>query len=269
MIEVSIVKLGGSVITDKNATEVIAEDNIKKLLSQIKEAGGKVVIVHGAGSFGHPIAKKYDLISGSDEPDDEKLLAVSRTHQKVQFLNTEIVRIGNDLGLPLFPISPSSFVLEVLEGYDFSRDIVSVVLKKGLIPVLYGDMVLSETRNFTVLSGDIIMHKISDSLRQDGFNVKRVIYVSDVDGLFTADPKIDPHADLIENVEYRQFEDVLAMASGSSNTDVTQGMYGKLLEIQNFLLAGTDVSIISSKGGRLKDSLRDIECTGTRFKSKR
>jgi len=53
-----IIKIGGSLITDKKAFEVVREEMIEKIAEQIF---GEVIIVHGVGSFGHPHVKRYGL----------------------------------------------------------------------------------------------------------------------------------------------------------------------------------------------------------------
>lgn len=266
--KISIVKLGGSVITNKSEIEEINEENIRSLMKQLAKSNSHIVLIHGAGSFGHPIAKKYGLIDGDSEPTTEKLLAVSRTHHKVQILNSELIRIGNEEGLPLFPLAPSAFVIETKEGeYDYSRTIVNDVVKQGFIPVFYGDMILSQSRSFTVLSGDVTMHKIAFILQENGFDVKHVVYVSDVNGLYTSDPKIDPNAEMIEDVAAEEFDKYLVLASGSSSTDVTKGMYGKLIEIKEFVKRGINVSIVNVKGKQLQNCLNGLNYIGTTFRA--
>ena len=58
----TILKIGGSIITDKNADDGAANyDEIKRIADEISKHHGRLVVVHGAGSFGHPQAKKYAL----------------------------------------------------------------------------------------------------------------------------------------------------------------------------------------------------------------
>ena len=57
-----ILKLGGSVITDKGADEgVVREADLLRIAKEVSEFRGKMIVVHGAGSFGHTHAKKYGL----------------------------------------------------------------------------------------------------------------------------------------------------------------------------------------------------------------
>ena len=57
-----IIKLGGSVITDKRKENYFKKDIVDNLAKVIKKANKKTIIIHGAGSFGHIIADKYNHI---------------------------------------------------------------------------------------------------------------------------------------------------------------------------------------------------------------
>ena len=62
-----VVKLGGGLITDKSSlksprTDII--DSICEEISHLVSLGNSVIIVHGAGSYGHLLAKKWSLSHG-------------------------------------------------------------------------------------------------------------------------------------------------------------------------------------------------------------
>ena len=54
-----LLKLGGSLLTDKNQPSSLREDVINRAIEQIIESNKNIVLIHGGGSFGHPIAKEY------------------------------------------------------------------------------------------------------------------------------------------------------------------------------------------------------------------
>ena len=56
-----IIKLGGSVITDKTKKQTFKKEVMGNLATQIKKADKQIIIVHGAGSFGHVLAKEFDI----------------------------------------------------------------------------------------------------------------------------------------------------------------------------------------------------------------
>ena len=65
---IAILKLGGSILSDKNIPYSIKWDNLERIAMEIKNALDyyksqnkdiRLIVVHGGGSFGHPVAKKY------------------------------------------------------------------------------------------------------------------------------------------------------------------------------------------------------------------
>ncbi|MBS7631517.1 amino acid kinase, partial [Candidatus Bathyarchaeota archaeon] len=60
-----ILKLGGSVVTEKDKPVTPNKENIKRLSREIAEAGeGELILIHGGGSYGHPVADEYNLSEG-------------------------------------------------------------------------------------------------------------------------------------------------------------------------------------------------------------
>ena len=57
-------KLGGGLLTDKSKPFSLREDVIDSAIQQIIESGKKTILIHGGGSFGHPLAKKYSISDG-------------------------------------------------------------------------------------------------------------------------------------------------------------------------------------------------------------
>jgi isopentenyl phosphate kinase len=65
----TVLKIGGSVITDKNGDLAAKTEVINRLAEEIAKANLKnLIVVHGGGSFGHPIAQKWALKNGYKEP---------------------------------------------------------------------------------------------------------------------------------------------------------------------------------------------------------
>ena len=65
--EMVILKFGGSLITDKASDIPRTNDSKLKAIGRILNQNKyNIIIVHGAGSFGHPIAKKYNIAEGID-----------------------------------------------------------------------------------------------------------------------------------------------------------------------------------------------------------
>ena len=103
-----IVKLGGSVITDKSKENCFKHEILENLTEQIKRANKKTIIIHGAGSFGHIIAKKFDLNQGFKNK--EQLHGFSLTHAMVQKLNSLVLDSFHKNGISAVSIPPHSIL---------------------------------------------------------------------------------------------------------------------------------------------------------------
>ena len=88
-----IIKLGGSTITDKSKKSIFKTKIMNNLSKEIKKAKKTCIIVHGAGSFGHILAKKYNLNDGYKN--ENQLKGFSETMQMVQVLNSNVLKSLN------------------------------------------------------------------------------------------------------------------------------------------------------------------------------
>ena len=85
-----LIKFGGSVITDKTKECCFKPEVVRRLAAEMKHANKEVILVHGAGSFGHILAKRYKLNDGYKEK--KQLHGFALTHAMVQQLNSLILR---------------------------------------------------------------------------------------------------------------------------------------------------------------------------------
>ncbi len=260
-----ILKLGGSVITRKEEEKpAINHENLKRIAREIeKSTHQKLIVVHGAGSFGHPLAKKYAI--GDEIQDDldlkKKMLGFSLTQHAVKELNgivSEYLRIHRTLSVS---IQPSSFILtknKRIQSADLT--LIKKYLELGFVPVIYGDVVLDadESIGMAVLSGDQIVKYLAENLKPE-----RVILATDVDGIYNKNPKKYPDAHLIEKVS-----SLGQMETGEETTvDVTGGMGGKVSELLSLLELGIESEIINAnKEDNIRKALNGEKVTGTTIK---
>jgi isopentenyl phosphate kinase len=263
---ITIVKLGGSVVTRK-ADVAKPKANlhaIKRLADEIRRAEAfPLVIIHGAGSFGHQLAFRHRLQEGFKEP--SQLLGLTETHNSVMKLNSLIVKELVLHGIAAFSMPPSSLAL-TKEGRIalLTLEPIRRALNLGATPVLFGDVVFDEVSGFSILSGDQLMVKLAIELL-----ASRIVVGVDVDGLYTADPRLDPEAQLIRKATLGDLRSFISKARGpasihGSPLDVTGRMLGKLQEIVEALEMGIEVKLINAlKPGRLYRVLRGEEVLGT------
>lgn len=253
-----MLKLGGSVVTIKDKPMKADTVNIERLSEEISTAGLKqLVIVHGGGSFGHPVARRYRIMGG--DTSINKSFGVSETHRAMVALNSLIVDALLALKVPALSITPSSFLITD-EGRikTVNLTIIHRLVDLGIIPVLYGDVVLDRSRGFSILSGDQLASRIAVEL-----GASRLIFGVDVDGIYSSDPKITPGAYLIESLQLKQLKDLVDVGEALT-TDVTGGMLGKVMEASVAVEAGVEVIIANaSKTGVIFKALRGEPVTGT------
>lgn len=243
-----IIKLGGSVITDKTKECCFKEKTMNNLAKNIKKANKETIIVHGAGSFGHILAKQYKLDQGYQNPGQIK--GFTLTHEKVQTLNSLVLKSLHKNEIHGVSISPHSIVKlnnYKLEKMDFK--VFEEYLQKKFTPVTFGDVVLDRKLGFSICSGDLLVQELAKR-----FKPKRVIFVIDEDGLYTANPKIDKNAQLIEKTTIPELEKLSTFAD--KHADVTGGMKGKINTIKNIAQNGIDIVLLNgNKPDRLYDAL--------------
>jgi isopentenyl phosphate kinase len=232
-----IIKLGGSVITDKTKENYFKQEVVEKLAKEIKKANKKTVIIHGAGSFGHIIADKYKLNEGQQTND--QLLGFSLTLGMVQKLNSLVLDSLHKNDISAVSISPHSVLkLNNHKPLTFDYGIFNNYLDKGFTPVTFGNVVLDKKLGFSICSGDLLMLLLSEHLKPE-----KTIFVIDEDGLYTSNPKKDKNVELITETTIDQLNRYTT--SKDRHTDVTGGMRGKIETIRNIAMYGIDTILLN------------------------
>ena len=254
-----IIKLGGSVITEKDRLFKPSTTIIERLAREIAiSKTGPIVIIHGGGSFGHPIANQYDLVKGYKYSD--QLMGFAKTRQAMVELNKMIIDALIKNNLSAVSVQPSSCIITKNGRIDtFNCETVKKLLDLNLIPVLYGDAVLDYDLGFTILSGDQLSAYLALKLIS-----KKIVIGVDVNGLYTKDPKKDSTASLIKHITIEKLKKIIEGMDITTYTDVTGGMKGKIIELIPAIKRGTIIKIINAKiPNRLVKALRDEEVKGT------
>ena len=149
-----IIKLGGSVITYKKSRKPRFKRKVMdRLAKEIRDSGQELVIVHGAGSFGHPLASKYELHLGYKNK--RQLKGIAEVQRDVKNLNLKVMNALIDAGIKAVSVAPIAFIKfenGMLRGMD--KTIFRKYLGLGLTPVTFGDVVLDERKGICICSGD-------------------------------------------------------------------------------------------------------------------
>jgi len=254
-----VVKLGGSLVTDKASDDLRVDvDLVRRLADEILAARERPkVLIHGAGSYGHRIVQRTGIHRGLT--DEASLLAMGETQRLQLELNSHLAYLLLEAGLPVMPVqASSSAVMEAGSLYKMDLQAVDLMLAQGLIPLMYGVPAVDAAQGCSILSGDLIAPYVARRL-----GLARVVHVTDVDGVYDGDPAANPDATRIDRVDRDNHADVQARLGGSSNVDVTGGMAGKVAALIGLARRGPVSRIVSGRiPGRLTQAL-DGEDVGT------
>jgi len=221
-----VIKLGGSALTDKSRIYTPHIPMIHRAASQIAAItkARSVVLVHGAGSFGHIPVRKYGLDKGFKNRRQLKGLAITKS----KLLEWESILDKTFLkhGIPLIPFITSDFLVAT-RGRIASAEIqpIQECLRLGCVPSSGGDIVMDVKDGFSIVSGDQLAAYLAIKLK-----ASRLIFGVDVDGIFDANPKLDRNARLLEKMTPRQALQLVRQATAHTVIDVTGGMAGKIRE---------------------------------------
>src|SRR5947209_8576240 len=92
-----LVKLGGSVVTEKTHLRTPRSAAIRRLAGELASLREPLLIVHGAGSYGHILARRHRLNEGG--PTLPRRLAAAAVQADVRELDGLVVRALNRAGL--------------------------------------------------------------------------------------------------------------------------------------------------------------------------
>lgn len=212
----TVLKLGGSVVTDKDDPETVDDENLRRAAQATAAADDDLVVIHGGGSFGHPHAAEHG-VSTTDGTHDP--VAVRAIHGAMKELNDAVVDALGDADVPAVPVHPFSAAhRDSTSELSVSTGRLATMLGEGFVPVLHGDVVVHEGAGATILSGDELVVVLAAALDAD-----RVGVCSAVPGVYDAEENVLEHID--------SFDDVADALGESDATDVTGGMAAKVREL--------------------------------------
>lgn len=254
MAQLALVKLGGSVLTDKAQYRTPRLDVIARLAYELASASDQLVLVHGAGSYGHVLASEHGMAEGR-----APLRAVARVHADVRELSGLVLAALQDAGVPALSLSTYDLArLLAGELLHFATEPVHETLARGLAPVMAGDVVMDAARGFGILSGDVLMVELARAFRP-----ARAIFVTDVDGIHDRDPMMSG-ARLLTRIGARDDAGVPLGEGVARVPDITGSMAGKLRRAREVAMAGVPVHVVNGLAhGRLADALAGKETVGT------
>ena len=250
-----IIKLGGSVVTDKSKSMTARYDVIERLAREIADVPGKKVIIHGGGSFGHIKAKEYELHKGFKNESQRE--GICRVQSDMRILNRIIEDSLRQAGMLVASI-PAGAIATFDNGKlaDFPSHVFGHYLNIGITPMSFGDVVVDRSRGISICSGDDIMLRLARDMKAE-----RSIFVTAVDGIYAQYPPKEGESPL---PEINKTDKVMFTVK---DADVTGSMQRKLDLMFQIANSGCPVEIVNGLvPGRLADALLGKSVIGTKVK---
>lgn len=265
-----VLKWGGGLITQKDTMKTVRHAILDSLAEQLEECllqGMDVVLVHGAGSFGHLKAKAYKLAEGkvSDanlpaERSQEE--AVIDVRNDMMELNAHVLAALTKRDVSAVSLPPHQWAKNT--GPNFEGDLsLFESAPPGIVVITHGDVVdCDEPARFGVLSGDDLVYRLATELS----GVKRLVFaMGGVEGVLREPPNgVEDGLKLIEQLH----QDDVFEGEHMQAMDVTGGIGLKVQRGFQAADQGVEVLLVSGEmDTRVKDACLGNTVRGTRLRS--
>ncbi|MBI5294191.1 MAG: isopentenyl phosphate kinase family protein [Chloroflexi bacterium] len=224
MNELVLLKLGGSLITDKTRPYMARHDMLADLAAQIaavraRGSGMRLILGHGSGSFGHTAAKEYGTREGVHGAEDWKGFA--EVHYQAAQLNHFVMDALHGAGISALAFPPSGTVIASdgkVSAWETTP--IRMALANGILPVVYGDVAFDEVRGGTILSTEDLFQHLARQLHPE-----RILLAGLEAGVWADFPA---RTRLLNGINPRSYAELRASVGASHGADVTGGMESKV-----------------------------------------
>ncbi|MBI2845330.1 MAG: isopentenyl phosphate kinase family protein [Chloroflexi bacterium] len=219
-------KLGGAAITDKTRPETPRPHVIRRAAQEIRAAreakGFRLLLGHGSGSFGHPVAQKYRVHEGIAADGD--WTGFVETQAAAARLNRLVTDTMLEMGVPVFPIQASASA-RCQDGELIHLEVSPIreALAQGLVPLVYGDVAFDEKRGSAIVSTEALFSYLAPILEPSW-----ILLAGDVEGIFSANPKSQPGASILPRLAPKDLSKIESALKKAEVSDVTGGMAEKV-----------------------------------------
>ena len=224
--DLCFVKLGGSLITEKDKPHTPRPNVIARLAAEIagvlqNRPDLRIVLGHGSGSFGHVPARKYATRQGVQSAEDWQGFA--EVWREASQLNRLVMDALAQAGLPSVAFPPSASVwAEDGKIIDWILQPLKAALQSGLLPVVFGDVVFDRQRGGTILSTEDLFMHLAKNLKP-----ARMILAGIEPGVWADYPACTQY---FSEITPDRFESIQQSLGGSAAVDVTGGMLSKVTQ---------------------------------------
>lgn len=255
-----LLKLGGSLITNKSKPYSERAEVIADLVGQIKKAWKEkkkpLIVGNGAGSFAHVPAEKYETIKGNIN--GQSVYGAAMVADAACQLNRIVVAEFLRQKLPAVSLGPLSYMTVKGGRARVFIDSIEEAVKLKMIPVIYGDLIFDKKQGFTIWSTERLLNLLALEYLRQGRKVDKVIHCGETDG-FMVKRKV------LKKINGEGLRKIKKYISDTQGFDVTGGMLHKLKECVQTAKQGVDSYIIGGNhGGNLYRAIVGEKFVGTR-----
>lgn len=249
---VTLLKLGGAVITNKEIPESVREDVLARLVTEIargwKEKKGYLILGNGAGSFAHVPASRYKTMNGFIH--EESRIGMAITQDAAARLNRIVVHELINQGVPAVSLAPSNTILtDHKQAKRWFSDVLLSYLEHGMLPVVYGDVLSDVEQGCTIWSTDTVFSFLARELPKLGITVNKIIHVTEAGGVWVNSSQDSglrtQEKEIYETITPEMRELVRGSMTDIKGFDVTGGMWHKISEALELVELGIPTQIVS------------------------
>lgn len=227
----TFLKLGGSLITDKDKTFAIREKIINRIANEIISALAanpslQLLIGHGSGSFGHLVASKHGTIHGVHTQNE--WAGFYEVYYAARTLHLKFFDIFQEVGLKCISFPPSSMVVSdnrLIVHWNIKP--IERAVSAGLIPVIYGDVIFDRAINGTILSTEELFRYLALHLKP-----KKILNAGIEEGVYKNFPL---RTGIIPVIDHKNIHKYSIVIDKSDSIDVTGGMKNKIQTMLNMI----------------------------------
>ncbi|MEK7458337.1 MAG: isopentenyl phosphate kinase [Patescibacteria group bacterium] len=244
---VLLIKLGGSIITNKDIPMSLRVDILKRLVNETARARQELaqqktapllVVGHGQGSFAHVPATQYKTMNGFIN--NESPMGMAIVQDSAAQLNRLVIQEFLEAGIPAVSLYASNcLVTASRKPVAYFTEVFEQYLKHGLFPVTCGDVIVDTKQGCTIWSTEEILSFFAQKFQKKGWKVNQIIHVVEVDGVY------DLQKHLIPNITKENWQEVKKAITATKGFDVTGGMGLKVEESLALAELGIASKIIS------------------------
>ena len=240
-------KLGGSLITDKNKPYSVEQLTLDRIASEInrflcENPNMNLIIGHGSGSFGHTSATKYRTLHGVSTR--EEWIGFQKVCYDARSLNQLVMKSLQAANVPAISFPPSTQVTSSnrsIQTWDIST--IQTALEHHLIPVIFGDTVFDAIIGGTILSTEELFIYLARQIEPS-----RILLAGVEDGVWENFPSREK---LIEKITPTNYPSIKTQIMGSVSTDVTGGMTTKIEKMLTLVHAYPKMNIQVFSGTKI------------------